>query len=140
MQTIEANTESNHSTILFDGVCNLCNGFVQFIIHRDKQAHFIFGSLQSEPSKVLLQRHNLTNAKLASVILIENNKVFTQSTAALKIVRQLPRWKLFYAFIIVPSFIRDGIYKFIAKNRYRFFGKKETCMIPTPELKHRFIE
>ncbi|MEO8148451.1 MAG: DCC1-like thiol-disulfide oxidoreductase family protein [Bacteroidia bacterium] len=131
---------NNKSIILFDGVCNLCNGFVQFIIKRDQQSYFLFGSLQSNAATQLLQQFNSLGDKLSSVVLIENNMVYTQSTAALKVLKQLPRWKMFYAFIILPKFIRDGIYDLTAKYRYKIFGKRETCMVPTPELQSRFIE
>lgn len=126
--------------ILFDGVCNLCNGSVQFVIRHDKNGLFRFASLQSESGQQLLQKHQLPIANFSSFVLIDNGKVYTRSTAALKVARKLSGpIKMLYGFIIVPTFIRDAIYNFIARNRYKWFGKKESCMIPTPELKNRFL-
>ena len=129
------------SIILFDGVCNLCNGFVQFIIKHDKAGRFVFGMLQSEHAAKILADYNYINKKMNSVILIEDGKIFSQSTAALHIAKKLDRgWKLFYAFIIFPAFLRDGVYAFIAKYRYRVFGRTDSCMIPTADLKEKFID
>ncbi|MEO6169167.1 MAG: thiol-disulfide oxidoreductase DCC family protein [Chitinophagales bacterium] len=133
-------TIKNKTIILFDGVCNLCNGFVQFIIKRDKKERFVFGALQSERAKELLAEYQLPKEKMDSVVLIENGKVFTQSTAALRIAKKLDGgWSLTYAFIVIPKFLRDWIYGLIAKYRYKIFGKKDVCMVPTPEFKKRFI-
>ena len=127
--------------ILFDGVCNFCNGAVNFIIRRDKKSLIKFAALQSEPGRKLLQRFNLPTDELSSIILIEDGNVFTQSSAALKLCKYLTGlWPLMYGFIIVPLFIRDGIYKWIAKNRYKWFGKKDHCMIPTQEVRTRFLQ
>jgi predicted DCC family thiol-disulfide oxidoreductase YuxK len=129
------------SIILFDGVCNLCNGFVQFIIKHDKAGRFVFGMLQSEHAAKMLADYNYNNKKMKSVILIEDGKIFSQSTAALRIVKKLDGgWKLFYAFIIFPAFLRDGVYAFIAKYRYSVFGRTDSCMIPTADLKKKFID
>jgi predicted DCC family thiol-disulfide oxidoreductase YuxK len=132
--------------ILFDGVCNLCNASVQFIIERDPTAVFRFASLQSNAGQAILAE-NALNAALKneasaedSVILVENGKVYDRSTAALRIARRLSGGvKLLYVFIIVPRPIRDFVYKFIAKNRYRWFGKQDACWMPTKELKARFL-
>lgn len=126
--------------ILFDGVCNLCNGSVQFIIKRDKDARFRFASLQSEAGKKILEQFQLPVDTFNSFILYEDGKIYTRSTAALRVFSQLKRWKWVGAFKYVPRFIRDGVYNLIARNRYRWFGKKDECMIPTPELKSRFLE
>ena len=127
--------------ILFDGVCNFCNGAVNFIIQRDKKSLIKFAALQSEAGRKLLQRFNLPTDELSSIILIEDGNVFTQSSAALKLCKYLSGlWPLMYGFIIVPLFIRDGIYKWIAKNRYKWFGKKDHCMIPTQEVRTRFLQ
>ena len=127
--------------ILFDGVCNFCNGAVNFIIQRDKKSLIKFAALQSEAGRKLLQRFNLPTDELSSIILIEDGNVFTQSSAALKLCKYLTGlWPLMYGFIIVPLFIRDGIYKWIAKNRYKWFGKKDHCMIPTQEVRTRFLQ
>jgi len=126
--------------LLFDGICNLCNGTVNFVIKRDKKAVLKFAPLQSVQAKKLLEELNLSQHEMKSFILIENNQGYTKSTAALRVCRYLKNpWPLMYGFIIVPKFIRDGIYNWIAYNRYRWFGKRETCMIPTAELRERFL-
>ena len=126
--------------ILFDGVCNLCNGFVQFVIKRDKKNIFRYASLQSDFGQQFLQKNKLNAVEFKSIILIVDNNYFSQSTAALKIFKELNGgWKLLYGFIIVPKFIRDAVYYFIAKNRYKWFGKMESCMVPTKELAEKFL-
>jgi predicted DCC family thiol-disulfide oxidoreductase YuxK len=126
--------------VLFDGVCNLCSSAVQFVIRHDKKNSFLFASLQSEMGQQLLSQYNFPLDELNSFILIENNKAYTRSTGALRVVKKLKGlWPLLYGFIIVPGFIRDAVYNWIGKNRYKWFGKKEECMIPTPELKARFL-
>lgn len=127
--------------ILFDGMCNLCNGTVLFIIRHDKKERFVFSSLQSHIAATLLAGLPPTAEKMDSVVFIENGTIYTRSTAVLRIARRLGGgWSLFYGFIIIPPFLRDGIYDIIAKYRYRFFGKQEKCMIPSPELSRRFLE
>ena len=126
--------------ILFDGVCNLCNGSVQFIIKRDKEAKFRFASLQSEAGKKILEQFKLPTDTFNSFILYEDGKIYTRSTAALRVFSQLKNWKWVGALQYVPKFIRDGVYNLVARNRYRWFGKKDECMIPTPELKSRFLD
>lgn len=126
--------------ILFDGICNLCNGSVLFVIKHDPDKKFLFASLQSEAGQKLLTQYQLPTQNFNSFTLVQDDKVFIKSTAALKVVRQLKgacSW--LYIFIIVPKFIRDGVYTLIAKNRYKWFGKKDACMIPTPALKERFL-
>jgi len=131
----------NKSIILFDGVCNLCNNSVQFIIKRDKKQRFLYSSLQSDAAQSILLQFQLSNSNFDSIILVENGKVYQKSTAILKIAKYLPGfWKVSYVFIIIPKFIRDFLYSFIAKNRYNWFGKRDTCMIPTKELKMRFLD
>lgn len=125
--------------ILFDGVCNLCNSSVQFIIRRDPAAYFSFASLQSEIGQQLLQEHQY-HGQLDSVILIENNKLYAKSDAALRIVRRLPSWRILSAGRFIPRSIRDSIYQFVAKHRYRWFGKQEVCMLPSPEIRSRFLD
>ena len=126
--------------ILFDGVCNLCNGAVQFVIKHDPHAKFTFASLQSDTGKKLLEAHNLPSNQLNSFVLIQEERAYTKSTAALKVVMQLTGLiKLLYGFIIVPVFIRNAVYTLISNNRYKWFGKKEACMIPSPSLKQRFL-
>jgi len=130
----------NKSIILFDGICNLCNASVLFIIKRDPTVNFYFQSIQDADAAKLPADLSKEALNLESILLIENNKLYKKSTAALRIARKLNAlWPLFYVFIIVPVFIRDPLYSLIARNRYRWFGKKDYCMIPTPELKSRFI-
>lgn len=124
--------------ILFDGVCNFCNSSVNFIIERDKQNYFKFAPLQSEIGQTFIEKFDLSD--LDSIILVENDMAFTHSTAALKIAKQLGGiWSVFYVFIIFPRFIRDFFYKLFAKYRYKLFGKKDQCMMPTPEIRERFL-
>ncbi|UZR93334.1 thiol-disulfide oxidoreductase DCC family protein [Chondrinema litorale] len=130
---------SSYSIILFDGVCNLCNGSVNFIIDHDKKNRFKFTSLQSETGQKLLETHNL-NLELESIILIENEKTYQKSDAALQISKKLNfPVPMLYIAIIIPRFLRDHIYNYIAKNRYKWFGKSDSCRMPTPELKAKFI-
>ena len=115
--------------ILFDGICNLCNGAVNFILKRDKRKQFRFVALQSENGKELISKFKIA-PETDSVILILNKQVYTESDAAIEIAKLLPTpWNCFSAFKIIPKKIRDGIYKWIAKNRYRWFGKRKTCRI-----------
>ncbi len=131
---------NNCPVILFDGVCNLCNGAVQFVIKRDTKKYFSFASLQSVEGQKLLNEHHLPASDINSFVLIENEQAFTRSAAALRVTKKLNAlWPLLYGFMIVPKFIRDGVYNWVAKNRYKWFGKKDACMIPTPELKARFL-
>lgn len=126
--------------VLFDGVCNFCNGSVNFIIEHDKANYFKFAPLQSEIGQNLLEKHGIDKNEIDSVILIEDEKAFTHSTAALRIARKLDRiWSSFYIFRFVPSFIRDFAYKLFAKYRYKLFGKQDACMLPTPEIRARFL-
>ena len=126
--------------ILFDGVCNFCNSAVNFTIKRDKKNAILFAPLQTAAGQALLQQYNLPADDMQSFIFIDNGKAYTRSTAALIVCRYLRRlWPLCYGFIIVPKFIRDGIYNWTAKNRYKWFGVREQCMIPTPEVKARFL-
>lgn len=130
----------NRSIILFDGVCNLCNGFVQFVIARDSKNVFTFGSLQSHEAQKLLAPFGFDSEKLSTVVLMHEGIIFTQSTAALKILRELRGWRWAYVFIIVPPFLRDIIYNIVAKHRYTIFGKRDSCMVPTPEQRDKFID
>jgi predicted DCC family thiol-disulfide oxidoreductase YuxK len=128
------------SIILFDGVCNLCNAAVQFVIKRDKKNQFLFASLQSETGSNFLKDYGLDSAVMNSFVLIENGKAYQRSKAALLVLKKLSGlWALFYGFIIVPTFIRDGVYNFISRKRYKWFGRQDECMLPTPELKAKFL-
>ena len=126
--------------VLFDGVCNLCNNAVQCIIRRDPNAHFQYASLQSQQAQRLLAGHRLEGAT-ESIVLVEDSKIYTASTAALKIARRLSGlWPFFYVFMIIPRPIRDWAYSIVARNRYRWFGRRDECMVPTPNLRGRFLE
>lgn len=126
--------------VLFDGVCNLCNGVVNFIIDNDPQKEFYFASLQSKFGEEFLKKHNFSVTNYDSFILIDKDKFYTKSTAALIVSKSLKGfWKYFYVFILIPPPIRDAIYSIIAKNRYKWFGKKETCRIPEPGIEDRFL-
>ena len=132
---------SQYNVVLFDGVCNLCNGAVQFIIARDKQDYFHFTSLQSPIGQDLLKDEDLSG--IDSIIFVEKGKKYYYSTAILHICKHLSGlYPLLFVFIIVPAFIRDGIYKFVAKNRYKWFGKKneDFCLMPTPELEKKLLK
>lgn len=126
--------------ILFDGVCNLCSASVQFIIERDEVGRFSFASLQSDVGQELAAKHGIDATDLDSIVMIEGEKAYQRSTAALHIARRLDgAWKLLYTGIIVPPFIRDHVYNWIAANRYKWFGQQMECWIPTPELRGRFL-
>ena len=127
--------------ILFDGVCNLCNGTVQFIIKRDPEGKFKFASLQSDFGRSQLQRFNLNQDILHSIVVVDGDQVLERSDAALRIAKHLGNpWKALTLFKILPKFFRDACYNLIATNRYRIFGKQDSCMIPTPERKERFVD
>jgi predicted DCC family thiol-disulfide oxidoreductase YuxK len=129
----------NHSVILFDGVCNFCNGTVNFLIRQDKKGRFKFAPLQSAVAQQLLPHEHFK--KLGSVVFLEENHLSQKSTAVLKVLNRLPwYWKWTQVFWIVPRLVRDAVYDVIAANRYKWFGEKDTCMIPTPEVKSRFLE
>jgi len=126
--------------VLFDGVCNLCNGSVIFIIKRDPKSKMKFASLQSSYGSSQMDRFHLPPSALNSVLLIKNGKLYQKSNAALEIAAMLSGlWPMLYVFKVIPRFLRDWIYDWVARNRYRWFGKKEECMIPTPAMKARFI-
>ncbi|GAB3321435.1 thiol-disulfide oxidoreductase DCC family protein [Larkinella ripae] len=128
-------------TILFDGVCNLCNAAVHFIIDRDPQNRFRFAALQSDAGRRLLARFPPASGPVDSIVLIRNGRSYVKSDAALAIARHLSgAWPAFTVFRVFPRFLRDWAYDLIAKNRYRFFGREAACRIPTPALKARFLE
>lgn len=129
-----------HSVILFDGVCNLCNGSINFIIKRERKDKFRFVSIQSNEGEKIINHFGLSSISESTMILIEGSKVYTKSTAALIIAKNLSGlWPLLYIFIIIPKPIRDFAYGIVARNRYSWFGKRESCMIPTDELKRKFL-
>lgn len=126
--------------ILFDGICNLCTSAVKFVLKRDKNSVFKFASLQSDAAKRLLNDMEVSDSDSGTIVLFDNGKVYTRSTAALKVCKHLSGlWPLMTVFMIVPRFIRDWVYNLISKNRYRWFGKRDTCMIPSPEVKNKFL-
>lgn len=128
------------AVILFDGICNFCDSSVNFIIKRDRAGYFKFAPLQSAVAEKLLAENGIDKAETDSIVLIENQNAYTYSTAALRIARKLGGiWSLPYVFIVLPKFIRDFFYKLFAKYRYKMFGKKDECMIPTPEIRERFL-
>jgi predicted DCC family thiol-disulfide oxidoreductase YuxK len=127
--------------ILFDGVCNLCNSTVLFLIKRDPAGKFRFASLQSARGQAEMKRFNVDPERLDSIIVVEGDRYFDRSNAALKIATALGgMWSLFSLFYVFPRFLRDPVYNLLSRNRYRIFGKKNECMIPTPELRSRFVE
>ncbi|MBT2729955.1 thiol-disulfide oxidoreductase DCC family protein [Bacillus sp. ISL-75] len=126
--------------ILFDGVCNLCNNSVKFIIKRDTSGYFKFASLQGETGQRLLKKHSL-NYDLNSFVLIEKEKVYIKSSAALRVCSQLGgAWRILSMFRFLPPLFRDFLYDIVAKNRYKWFGKEESCILPLPKWKQRFLD
>lgn len=132
--------KTNRKIVLFDGICNLCNTSVTFVIQRDKKDLFRFAALQDPIGQQLIEKYQIDSSKTDSIILIEDDKAYVKSTAALKVARHLGgAYPLLYGFMIVPNFIRNWVYDYVAKNRYKWYGKKDSCMIPTPELKSKFL-
>jgi predicted DCC family thiol-disulfide oxidoreductase YuxK len=131
----------DHALVLFDGVCNLCNGAVNFIIDRDPDGYFRFAPLQSDTAERVLADREAADASLSTIVLVEEGEVFVRSTAALRIARHLSGgWPLLYAAMVVPRPIRDAVYDWIAHHRYDWFGRRDQCRVPTPALKDRFLE
>lgn len=130
----------NNGIVLFDGVCNLCNSSVDFVISRDNKQYFRYASLQSESGAYYVHKFQIDTQKVDSVLLVEHDRIYQKSTAALRIARKLKSpLRLLYVFIIVPPFIRNVVYDIIARNRYRWYGKRETCRLPTHEEQHLFL-
>ena len=131
---------AEHPVILFDGVCNLCDSYVRFVIRNDTASQFRFASLQSIQGIELLKKHQLPLNQLSTVVLSIGKNYYTKSDAALRVLSRLSGvWKLAGVFLILPKAMRDFGYDLVAKNRYRLFGQKDTCTIPTPELRERFL-
>jgi len=127
------------SLVLFDGVCNFCNDAILFIIDRDPRERFEFASLQSERGQQTLREHALGES-ISTVALVQDGRAYTKSKAALRVAKRLRwPWPLFYVLMLVPSFVRDAAYDWFAARRYVFFGKSESCRVPTPELRRRFV-
>ncbi len=136
---LDDNTK-NKKIILFDGVCNLCNASIDFLMKVDKKQTLYFSSLQSEFGQEILKKNNFSTEKFDSFLILDQGKLYHKSTAAIKTLSSLTGiWKLAKLFFIVPKPIRDYIYSLVANNRYRLFGKKDTCRLPTAEEKRRFI-
>lgn len=134
-------SKKDTAIIMFDGVCNLCNASVNFIIDRDSKRYFRFAALQSETGQSFLSKNGLNVHDFDSLILVEGDTFYRKSSAALRIAKKLDGfWSVFFVFIIIPPFIRDFIYDVIAKNRYKMFGRTDKCRIPTPELKQLFLD
>lgn len=126
--------------IIFDGVCNLCNASVDFVIRRDSKGYFQFTANQNEAGRRILTEKGLDPDDVSTIYLYENGKLYNKSTAALRIARKLPfPWKLGYVFMIIPAFLRNIVYDFIARNRYKWMGKKDSCRLPSPEEAARFV-
>jgi len=133
--------DPRQAILFFDGVCNLCNRFVNFVLDADSDAYFLLGALQSDEARPYLEAFGVNPEALDSVVLIENGRLYTHSTAALRVCRRLDApWPLLYAFIVVPRPLRDRVYDVIAANRYEWFGKRDECRLPTPEVRARFLE
>lgn len=127
--------------LLIDGKCNLCHGITRFVIKRDPAAMFRFASLQSEQGQRLLRKGGLSESDLDTFVMIENGRYYKKSTAALRVCRKLGgAWSFLYVGIVVPLAIRDRVYDFIAKRRYRWFGHHESCLVPTENIRKRFME
>lgn len=126
--------------LLFDGVCNLCNGLVKFIIKRDHRHLIRFAPLQSEYARSALKRFNRDADEINTVVYISDENYFLKSVAILNLLKDLGgAWRILYGFIIIPRFIRDAVYDLVVRHRYRIFGKRELCMVPTPEIMDRFV-
>ena len=142
MAKIEMQSDTSHPIVLFDGVCNLCESTVQFIVRNDRKALFRFAPLQSTTARKMLAGFEYQGGALDSVLLVSDGRIFCKSRAALRIARQLDAaWPLFYYFFFwVPPFIADRVYNFIGNHRYVWFGKKDVCWIPNDELRQRFVD
>lgn len=133
-------TSEPRAIVLFDGVCNFCNSSVNFLIDRDPEGRFVFGALQSEEGLEVLREHDLPEHYFDSIVLIKGDSVWTASDAVLEISRDMSGlWPALRVFRIIPRFIRDAVYNWIAANRYKWFGKRESCRLPTPEYRARFL-
>ncbi len=129
-----------HPVIFFDGICNLCNAAVQFILKHDQSDVFRLTALQGNAASILLAKYNISATETGSIVLLEDGRIYTKSTAALRIVRRLSGgWRLLYILIFVPSSIRDYIYGLVARNRYKLWGRRDTCMIPIPAWEQKFL-
>jgi predicted DCC family thiol-disulfide oxidoreductase YuxK len=132
---------NSKSIVYFDGVCNLCESSVQFIIRKNKKKNIQFASLQGSHGQAFLIENNFNTSEFSSLVYVEKGKIYAKSSGALRITKQLKGlWPLMICFLIVPKFIRDAVYNYVAKNRYKWYGKKTSCWLPTLELKQRFLD
>ena len=137
----EPSPSNAHPVVLFDGVCTLCDRAVQFILDRDPDGVFRFASLQSGTGRALMRRHQLDPDALSSVVVVDGERAYTRSDAALRIARDLDSpWRALVGFRVVPRILRDAAYDAVAARRYRWFGTREACRIPTPEVAARFLD
>lgn len=134
------NAEINFPVLLFDGVCNLCNGSVQWVLTHDLKRQFRFAALQSDTGQALLHRFGLDPSQLDTAVLVDGDRVFLRSEVPLEVARRIGGpWVFFLIFRVLPRPLRDGMYNWVARNRYRWFGQQESCMLPRPEWKDRFL-
>jgi predicted DCC family thiol-disulfide oxidoreductase YuxK len=135
-----APVETGRFIVLFDGVCNLCNASVRFLIQRDPGRRFRFASIQSPPGRQLYEAHGQSAERLETIMLVVDGRAYVHSDAALRIARELGGlWVCLWPLRFIPRALRDPVYRWVARNRYRWFGRTETCMVPTPDLKSRFL-
>lgn len=133
--------KNNSPILLFDGHCNLCNNSIQFVLRHEKKAIIQFASLQSEIGTRLLQQHAINTKEIDSLVLIDNETVFVKSAAALRLTKHLKGlYPALIILLVVPAFIRDVVYDYVARNRYKWFGKTDSCMVPSPKFKNRFLD
>lgn len=141
MQPTNSYQNDSNPIVLFDGVCNLCATSVRFLLAYNRKENLNFASLQSEYAKELLSKYNLNSFTTNTIVFIEDQQIYTKSSAVFEISKHLIYpWKTIYHFKCIPNFITDWIYELIARNRYQWFGKKNQCMVPKPEWRHRFWE
>jgi predicted DCC family thiol-disulfide oxidoreductase YuxK len=137
----DVDVPTDEPILLFDGVCNLCNGFVQWVIDRDADARFRFAALQSEAGQQLLERHGLPTEGFETFVLVEDGDYYTKSTAALRMLKRLGfPYSALYPSVLVPRPVRDSVYEFVAANRYDWFGQRDRCMVPPPDIEDRFLD
>ena len=140
MPAYDAPSPPQKPVLLFDGVCNLCNGTVSFVLKRDKRGAVLFAPLQSAAGQHYLKRFGLDAAEFASLVLVEGERHYQRSEAALRLLRALGwPYKVLYALTLIPRPVRDFAYDWIARNRYRWFGKRDACMLPAPDIRARFL-
>lgn len=133
-------TQGKYPILLFDGVCNLCNASVQWVLRHDRQGVFRFAALQSKTGQQLLLRFGMRQNQLDTTVLVDGDRIFTHADAGLEIVRRLGgAWALLGIFRLVPRALRNSVYNWVARNRYRWFGRRESCLLPRPEWQERFV-